>query len=190
MPSWTRLPRRSPAGLATACATASSISAFPTPRPSGAPPTLGSWWRPSQASSHAWATPGRSHWGDRHHRCFPALSLIEAGLCLAGSSDAPTGELSPWAGIQSFVTRRAASGQPSGPHEALSVRQAIHAYTSGGAIAMGHDAWRGTLHTGMAADFALLDRDPLSCSVDDLASITARLTVADGRAMHDPDGIL
>lgn len=128
--------------------------------------------------------------GDRHHRCFPALSLIEAGLCLAGSSDAPTGELSPWAGIQSFVTRRAASGQPSGPHEALSVRQAIHAYTSGGAIAMGHDAWRGTLHTGMAADFALLDRDPLSCSVDDLASITARLTVADGRAMHDPDGIL
>ena len=127
--------------------------------------------------------------GHRHHRCFPVRSLLDNGLSVAGSSDAPTGELSPWKGIQAFVTRRSASGLQVAPNEALSVREAVHAYTCGGALAMQHDTWRGGLTAGMAADFAVLDRDPFSCPPDDLACVASRLTVIGGRAAYDPDGL-
>lgn len=127
--------------------------------------------------------------GDQHHRCFPARSLIDAGLCVAGSSDSPTGALSPWEGTQAFVTRRTASGKQMAAQETLSVRQAVDAYTNGGAVAMQHNGWRGTLITGMAADFAVLDKDPFSCSSEELGRITSRLTVVGGRTSHDPEGI-
>ena len=83
--------------------------------------------------------------GERRHTCYPGASALRAGVGYVASSDAPTGAPSPWLGMADAVTRGAADGAPIGPQEALSPREAFGAYAHGGAYAMKHETWRGTL---------------------------------------------
>ncbi|MCC5986543.1 MAG: amidohydrolase [Pararhodobacter sp.] len=127
--------------------------------------------------------------GARATRAFPAASLFRAGVPVAGSSDAPTGELCPWAGVAAFVTRLCASKSVHAPEERLTVAEALHAYTYGGAYAMQQESWRGKLFPGQAADFAAFECNPLDCTSEKLGELRAALTVVAGRAVHDEAAI-
>ena len=115
---------------------------------------------------------------------YPARSVIDAGVTYVGSSDAPTGHVSPWVGMGHAVDRGAADGNPIGPSEALSRREAVGSYIHGGAYAMKHEDWRGTLQPGMAADLIALDRDPFE-ETSDLASTDVLMTMLRGDIVHD-----
>lgn len=123
--------------------------------------------------------------GPRADRCYPGRSVIDAGVTYVASSDAPTGSWSPWDGIADAVNRAADSGVPIGPGEAVSVREAIHSYTVGGAIAMKQDGWRGTLMPGMAADLIVLDRDLFAAGCPPLKETKVLLTMVRGIVVHD-----
>jgi predicted amidohydrolase YtcJ len=126
--------------------------------------------------------------GDRAHRNYPGRSALGSGVNYAGSSDAPTGLVSPWAGIADAVDRGAPGGDPIGPGEALTVRQAISSYTRGGAYAMKQEGWRGTLDPGMAADLIALDCDPFTAINPDLRNINVLMTMVRGQIHHDAIG--
>lgn len=118
---------------------------------------------------------------------YPARSVIDAGVPYVASSDAPTGEFSPWAGMANAVDRGANKGRPLGASEALSRIQAIRSYTHGGAYAMGQENWRGALEPGMAADLIAVDRNPLDPSVD-LKAVNVLMTVIRGAIEHSVIG--
>lgn len=122
--------------------------------------------------------------GRRIDTAYPGRSVIDAGARLVFSSDAPTGLLSPWEGVRSAVERTSSNGNILGQGEAVTVREAIHAYIAGGAAAMRHDGFRGRLQPGFAADLAVLDRDPFSVTGVELAGTQAVLTMVDGRIVH------
>ena len=124
--------------------------------------------------------------GYRKDRAFPAASVVRAGVPLAGSSDAPTGSLCPWAGIAAFTTRLSASGAIVAPDERLTLSEAVDAYTQGGAYVMQQERWRGQLKPGFAADFGVYASDPFSADPSTLTGTQTCLTVAGGRATHDP----
>ncbi|MEH2512705.1 putative amidohydrolase YtcJ [Nitrobacteraceae bacterium AZCC 1564] len=126
--------------------------------------------------------------GERAHRNYPGRSALDAGVNYAGSSDAPTGLTSPWAGIADAVDRGAAGGDPIGPGEALTVRQAISSYTHGGAYAMKQENWRGALEPGMAADLIALDCDPFTAINPDLRNTNVMMTMVRGQVHHDAIG--
>ncbi|MCC6000509.1 MAG: amidohydrolase [Pararhodobacter sp.] len=126
--------------------------------------------------------------GERAQQAFPAASLQQGGVLVAGSSDAPTGPLCPWQGIAGFVGRRSAAGAVHAPHERLPLAQALHAYTVGGAQVMGQQNWRGYLAPGQAADFAAFAIDPMTSPTEAVPGLSAVLTVVNGRAVHDPAG--
>lgn len=126
----------------------------------------------------------RAGLGERAHRSYPARSLLDAGVALAGSSDAPTGSLSPWDGIAAAMDRGASAGTAIAAAESLTAREAVALYTDGGAHAMGHEAWRGRLEPGFAADLALLDRDPFAGTAEDLRGTRILLTLRAGEAIH------
>ncbi len=82
-------------------------------------------------------------------------SVRDAGLPLAGSSDAPYGPLNPWRGMQAAVDRRSRQGRPIGSQEALTPEQALGLYT-GSLLQPGQAAPR--LSADQRADLCLIDR--------------------------------
>jgi predicted amidohydrolase YtcJ len=122
--------------------------------------------------------------GPRADSRYPARSVIDAGVPFVCSSDAPTGDFSPWVGMANALDRGADKGKPLGPSEAISRRQAIRSYTHGGAYAMRQEGWRGTLEPGMAADLIAVDRDPFDSSVD-LRAVKVLMTMVRGAIEHD-----
>lgn len=97
---------------------------------------------------------------DYWNRPYPLRSMIDAGVSVALSSDAPVvRDFHPLRAIQTAITRRDSTGQTVGPNEGISLQEALHAYTVGGAKASGDEGNRGTLAAGMVADFVVLSRE-------------------------------
>lgn len=119
-------------------------------------------------------------------RAYPVRDMLDAGLTVALSSDAPVVEDdSVFRGIQSAVDRRDAAGDPIAPEQAITARAALHAYTMGGAIASGDDADRGSIEEGKWADFAVLSADPLTCATEALSAIRVEQTWVAGHLAHE-----
>ncbi len=88
---------------------------------------------------------------------YPVRAMLDAGLTVALSSDAPVVENdSPLAGMQAAMLRLDAEGQPVAADEAITLDEALDGYTRAGAIASGDDTERGCLRVGMLADLATL----------------------------------
>lgn len=59
---------------------------------------------------------------------WPCRSLVDAGVPLAASSDAPLGSPDPWAAMAAAITRRTAGGHTLGPEERLTPYAALALY--------------------------------------------------------------
>lgn len=103
---------------------------------------------------------------DRARQMQPNRSLLDAGAIVAGGSDWPVSPSpNPWEGIHGLVTREDPSGTYPGtlwPEQAMTLAEAIRAFTIHGADAMRLGDETGSLEAGKSADFVLLDRDPFA----------------------------
>jgi predicted amidohydrolase YtcJ len=108
-------------------------------------------------------------------------SLLDAGLVLPGSSDRPVTDGAPLLGIQAMVTRTTGSGQPFGPHEAITAREALRAYTLGSAFASHREGRTGSLSVGKLADLVVLSDDPTAVEPDRIGAIRVLRTMIGGR---------
>ncbi len=104
-------------------------------------------------------------WGQYSSRAFPFRSILDNNIVVAFSSDAPIADMNPFRGIYSAVSRCRTDGTPVGGWyglQKITVAEAVHAYTAGGAFASGEENVKGRLYSGMFADFAVLSQDILS----------------------------
>ena len=128
---------------------------------------------------------------DRADRIQPNRSLLDAGATVAGGSDWPVSPSpNPWEGIHGLVTRADPTGAFPGtlwPEQAITLEEAITAFTIGAARAIGLDQETGSLETGKSADFVLLDRDPFAHPVTALAATTVLETWFAGRRVFARD---
>ncbi len=120
----------------------------------------------------------------RVRRAYPFRSLLQAGLKLAGGSDAPVEPASPLLGMHAAATRRILGhAEVHGADESLTVDQAVRLYTTGGAVARGGD--KRAFEPGSPADLVLLARNPLGCQdADELPQIQILGTVVAGRPVY------
>jgi predicted amidohydrolase YtcJ len=127
------------------------------------------------------------YWGARSRLAYAFRSLLGTGATLAFGSDAPVETPDPWRGLYAAVARKR-EDEPGRaawyPEEAISLQEAVRAYTAGAAFAAGTEAWQGTLHPGKVADFIVLDRDPYAGPVEDLLHVRVLATVVGGRVVH------
>lgn len=112
-------------------------------------------------------------------------SLLKAHVPLAFSSDAPVAPPNPLAGLDAAVARRAASGVAFHREEAITARQALTAYTVGGARAAGQEARLGRLWPGQLADMALLSADPTAVAPGAIKDLKVAMTVLGGRVVWE-----
>lgn len=116
----------------------------------------------------------------------PLRDIIDRGIPMGAGTDATVvSPFDPWRSIWWLVTGRSVDGaEPRQERHRLSVAEALTAYTSGSAwIAMDEDRL-GRLVPGMAADLAVLDRDPFAIEPDDLQHVRAELTMVGGTVVH------
>ncbi|WP_433269479.1 amidohydrolase [Actinosynnema sp. CS-041913] len=119
---------------------------------------------------------------------YRGRAFLDRGVVLAGSSDRPVADGNPLRGIQFMVERRSRSGLAVGPDEALTVEEAISAYTLGAAFACRREDVLGSITPGKLADFVVLEGDPRTCEVSAIGDIAVLATVVGGEFRHDPAG--
>ena len=115
-------------------------------------------------------------------------SLWDAGALVANGSDAPIEELDPLLGIRAGVLRSFDDRPAWRPQEALSVEQALQASTVNPAWLCGDEGERGQLVPGQLADLVVLDRDPVTCTAEELGGVQVVATMVGGRWVHGPYG--
>ena len=112
----------------------------------------------------------------------PHRSLARLGVPFGIATD---NKGNPWLAFKAAVERRdMTTGQVLDASQRLSRGQALRALTVGGAWITFAERERGVLAPGRAADLAVLDRDPLTAPVDELAEMPARLTMVGGQVAH------
>ena len=122
----------------------------------------------------------------RSERQFPLRSLLDAGVNVSLSSDAPVTAPDWLQGIEAAVLRKSkASGTVRGPGETIRVAEALRAYTMGGAWQDHMEKRKGSLEPGKLADFCVLDSDILSVPLDEIHEIRNLGTVVDGTIVYD-----
>ena len=119
-------------------------------------------------------------------RAYPVRAMLDAGVTVALSSDAPVVEDdSPLRGMQAALLRRDADGEAIAPGEAIAIDEALDAYTRGGAVASGDDADRGRLQPGMQSDLAVLSGDPRAIPPEALTSLRVTQTWVGGQQVFE-----
>lgn len=108
----------------------------------------------------------------------PLRSLVEAGVPLAFGTDGIGGTISP------FLDLFLAILHPDRPSEALTLEQALIAYTAGSAYAEFEEDRKGRLAPGQLADLAVLSQDIFAAPFA-LPATRSELTMVDGRIVWD-----
>lgn len=96
---------------------------------------------------------------ERLRGTYPYRSVLDAGINLALSSDAPVvKDFNPITGIKAAICRKDNDGNILGADEKISLQEAIYAYTMGSANANASEAFNGSIEVGKKADFILLNK--------------------------------
>jgi predicted amidohydrolase YtcJ len=132
-----------------------------------------------------------AQFGEERLRYFqPLKTIFEKGAIAGGGSDhmQKIGALrsinpyNPFLGMWVTITRQARwfEGQLH-PEESLSREQAIRFYTTNNAYIAGLDDQVGSLEAGKLADLIVLDRDLLTCPLDEIRETKVTATYLGGR---------
>lgn len=126
-------------------------------------------------------------WDGRQDDAYAWRALADAGALFAAGSDAPIESVNPWLGVFAARHRRLPTDARDDwrPEQALTIREALHAYTLGAAVAHGV-LDEGHLHPGARADVAVLNvpLDAVLAAAVDFASIRADAVVIDGQVIE------
>jgi len=114
---------------------------------------------------------------------YPFRSLLDAGVRVAASSDAPVESTDVMHAIQCCVTRE---GFETG--QSVSAAEAVRMYTIDAAFAQHEDAVKGSITPGKRADMVLLDADPTMVAAEKISLIAVRRTISGGRTCFRLEG--
>ena len=122
---------------------------------------------------------------------WPHRSLIDRGVPAPGHSDAWICSPNPFTAMWSMVNRKTDTGQSLDASQAVSITEALRAYTTLGAFAGREENIKGSLEPGKLADVAVLDRNIFSIPADEIRDVQVDMTIVGGvvryqRGRFDP----
>ena len=112
---------------------------------------------------------------ERSNHLVPIGSLIDNEATLTLSSDWNVSTFNPFVGISNAISRTP---------EAISLADAIKAYTLNGAFAMRQDHIVGSIEVGKRADLIVLDRDLFNSTAAQIINTKVEMTLLDGEIIY------
>lgn len=145
--------------------------------------------QPTHCTHHVRAD-GSDDWSrrlgpQRAARAWRTADVRRSGAVLALGSDWPVAAFDPWEIMADAQQRRSVAvpgSAPVGAAQGLTATEALEGYTTHAHRSIGSDG--GALVVGGAADLAVVDRDPLTCSPEELLRTRVLLTLVNGVATH------
>lgn len=117
--------------------------------------------------------------GERLKRTYPFRSILDAGIRLAGASDAPVESTEVLHAIQCCVTREGLEHAQS-----ITIMEALRMFTIDAAYAQFEETIKGSLTPGKRADMVVLSQNPLKAVPDEIHTITVEKTIAGGEIIY------
>ena len=96
-----------------------------------------------------------------------------------------TNPWSPWLGMWVAVTRRVEGGGVLMPSEALTREQAVRLYTINNAYLHHEEREKGSLEIGKLGDLIVIDRDVMTCPVDEIRDIKVLYTIVGSKVVYE-----
>lgn len=122
---------------------------------------------------------GEARWPN----AFPVAALRDDGVPLAFASDWPVSDIDPMRGVKATMTRKPWSDEC--PDNRVSLEQALHGYTAGGAYAGFDEDRLGTIRPGLQADIAIMDHDLESLQAEEIDQARAAVTICAGEVVWE-----
>jgi hypothetical protein len=141
----------------------------------------------------------RKQFGDARLEYFqPYKTLFEEGVIVGGGSDhmqkigslRSINQYNPFLGMWITLTRQPRwTDQPLHPEQRITREQAIRLYTINNAYLTFEENQKGSLEKGKLADFIVLDRNILSCPLDEVKDIQVDETYLGGKLIYSKPGL-
>lgn len=135
------------------------------------------------------------HFGDeRMTRFQPLRACFDQKVIVGGGSDhmqkigsfRSVNPYNPWLGMWTAITRKARKlDKPVHIENALAREEALRLYTLNNAFLLKNEQHTGSLEKGKLADMILVDRDPLTCPIDDLVQTQVLMTWLGGKVVFE-----
>jgi predicted amidohydrolase YtcJ len=127
------------------------------------------------------------YWGPRRTpRAYPWRAIRDRRGVLAFGSDAPVEPIDPLLGIHAAVTRmRPQDSAPWHPEQAITLDEALAAYSRGFAYAFAQERDHGTLEPGKRCDATVVAIDIAKVPPAEWPGVPVRATIADGLVRYE-----
>jgi hypothetical protein len=146
---------------------------------------------PTFFPAHIW------HWGYEHirnlgaeraARLSPMASAIKRGLIVGMHNDSPFTPIDPLLSMGVSITRKSKYGAVLGPGEAVTVEQAIRAFTMGNAHLAFEEDMKGSLTAGKLGDVTILEENPYKVPAEEIKDIDVAMTISGGDVVYAKSG--
>ena len=118
----------------------------------------------------------------------PHRSWIKEGVHVASGTDSPVTPYPPFPCLWASIARKTEiKGVELGLEEAVTREEAIRMYTINGAYLTFEEDRKGSIEPGKLADMIIIDRDILSCPVDDIKDTKIIRTILGGKTVYLSD---
>lgn len=127
---------------------------------------------------------------ERIQSAYAWRTVIDKGGIIPGGTDAPFDRVNPFHSMYAGVTRIGLNGSPEGgwyPEQCVTREEALRSYTNWSAISHFEEDIKGSLEVGKLADFAILDRDIMTCPAADIKDTQVLTTVSGGEVVYTMD---
>ncbi len=126
--------------------------------------------------------------GKRGQYAYNLKNLLNTGIPVMFSSDAPVADPDPFAGIYSAVTRKRMDKTPEdgwNMDQAIGVEEAVTGYTFTPAVVSGNSHILGSISRGKLADLIVTNQNIFDIPNEEIAGVRTDITVFNGKLVYE-----
>lgn len=122
---------------------------------------------------------------ERFDYTFPVRMMIDAGLVVSNSADAPETEPDWRWGVEAAVRRVSKiTGEVRREDQRITIEEALKTYTINGAYLDRQEKVKGSIEAGKLADFCIMGDDILNVAHDKIHDVPVLMTILGGEVVH------